>query len=61
MTLPTSTADDAGKVAPRRGMGPALLALLGLLMRVRLPGSPRWLASHGRLAGADKVVKEGLS
>ena len=61
MTLPTSTADEAGEVALRRGMGLALLAPLGLLMRVRLPGSPRWLASRGRLAGADKVVKEGLS
>lgn len=38
------------------GIG-ALLALVGLLLRFRLPESPRWLAWKGRVAESDEVVK----
>jgi MFS family permease len=34
----------------------AVLALIGILLRVQLPESPRWLAVRGRIAEADAVV-----
>ncbi len=37
------------------GVG-ALLALVGLLLRFRLPESPRWLISRGRVDEADQIV-----
>ena len=37
------------------GIG-ALLALIGLLLRFRLPESPRWLISRGRVDEADQIV-----
>jgi putative MFS transporter len=36
----------------------ALLALVAILLRVRLPESPRWLIGRGRLAEADEVVTD---
>lgn len=39
------------------GIG-ALLALVGILLRFRLPESPRWLISRGRVDEADKVVSD---
>jgi MFS family permease len=36
----------------------ALLALIAILLRVRLPESPRWLVGKGRLAEADAVVSD---
>ncbi len=35
----------------------AALALIGILLRVQLPESPRWLVSKGRLQDADAVVR----
>ncbi|HET7579209.1 MAG TPA: MFS transporter [Bacillales bacterium] len=35
----------------------AVLALIGIIMRVRLPESPRWLVTAGREDEADQVVK----
>ncbi len=37
------------------GIG-ALLALIGIFLRFRLPESPRWLVSRGRVEEADKIV-----
>lgn len=34
----------------------AVLALIGIVLRVQLPESPRWLVARGRLAEADEVV-----
>jgi putative MFS transporter len=36
----------------------AALALVGILMRARLPESPRWLAARGRIEEADAVVND---
>jgi MFS family permease len=36
----------------------ALLAVIGIALRVKLPESPRWLAGRGRLEEADEVVTE---
>lgn len=36
----------------------ALLALVGILLRFRLPESPRWLISHGRIDEAEQIVSE---
>jgi putative MFS transporter len=35
----------------------AALALIGILLRVQLPESPRWLVSRGRVQEADAVVR----
>ena len=35
----------------------AALALVGILLRVQLPESPRWLVSRGRIREADAVVR----
>src|SRR6201996_6712634 len=39
------------------GVG-ALLAAIGVLLRLELPESARWLVGRGRLAEADKVVSD---
>jgi putative MFS transporter len=36
----------------------AALALIGILLRVQLPESPRWLAARGRMEEADAVVND---
>jgi MFS family permease len=36
----------------------AALALIGILLRIQLPESPRWLVSRGRLDEADRVVSK---
>jgi MFS transporter, putative metabolite:H+ symporter len=36
----------------------ALLAVIGIALRVKLPESPRWLVGRGRLQEADEVVTE---
>lgn len=36
----------------------AALALIGILLRVQLPESPRWLATRGRIEEADAVVND---
>jgi putative MFS transporter len=39
------------------GIG-ALLALVGIFLRFRLPESPRWLITRGRLDEADEIVSD---
>jgi putative MFS transporter len=39
------------------GVG-ALLALVGIVLRFRLPESPRWLISRGRVQEAEQIVSE---
>src|SRR5207248_7237614 len=39
------------------GIG-ALLALIGIALRIRLPESPRWLIARGRTTEADRIVRE---
>ena len=39
------------------GIG-ALLALIGIVLRFRLPESPRWLIARGRIEEADHIVTE---
>jgi MFS family permease len=35
----------------------AVLALIGIVLRIQLPESPRWLVSRGRVSEADEVVQ----
>jgi MFS transporter, putative metabolite:H+ symporter len=39
------------------GIG-ALLALIGIVLRIRLPESPRWLITRGHIEEADQIVRE---
>ncbi len=39
------------------GIG-AVLALIGIILRVRLPESPRWLIARGRIEEADEIVTD---
>src|SRR5262249_34232205 len=48
-------AGDGGRIM--YGVG-ALLALIGIVLRFRLPESPRWLISQGRTEEAERIVAE---
>ena len=39
------------------GIG-GILAILGVILRVGLPESTRWLITHGRIKNAEKIVSD---